>query len=437
MTDIKLFYKELNLALRSHTKLVAPVFNDLPPGGRFHCNLSRAYRPETYLNRSGVWSDPWETIVEPSVKIPRYDPSFSLTFEEVTNRRALDIKKILNETDKNVSLFYSGGIDSTTCLVALISNLDSNELSRIYISMSADSILENPVFYDKFIRGKFKIFDSMLTMYTDLIDQNFVCISADAGDFIYGTELGVKMYPQIPLYEMWMEGSDKKIRSDLYYSISSAKVHYSEYKDILINYFNSGLANGVKLIKSSGFLPQGIASWRDEDDNFGRLFYEKIDKNIKSTDIPVISLHDFFWWTMFNMRFTWGCLRPAIAYGLGDNMKHIIQEGIFSWYSGEEYQLWSMVNNNNGEKINGTTISSYKQSSRNYIYKFDKNDWYRQNKIKMPSTPIIHRRNWKKNFKSWDTRFGMDQDYNMLRIGDPSVDKYIIDGLYNYKIDWS
>jgi hypothetical protein len=416
---------------------ISSFFDDLGEGGRFHCNLSRAYGVEAYLNRYGTWSDPWTTAIEPSLIMPKYDPQFNLTFSEVTDRRALDLKKVITDTGKNIILSYSGGIDSTTCLVSILKNFNAEELKKVKISMSADSIVENPIFYLKYIKDKIETYDIMKNMFTDYVDNDIgIPVTADLGDWIFGTELGVKMYSQIPELEKIINKTSSKFYSDRYYKISSTECHYSTYRDILILYFNKNFERGIKNLESQYFTPKNLTQTNKTDLMFGELLYEKIHKNILTSDIPVHSLHDFFWWSMFNMRFAWGSFRAGMNYGSADNMKHMLNGKILNWYGSTEYQLWSMANNNTGEKINGTTQSSYKRASRNYIYEFDKNKWYYDHKMKLQSLPIVSRRNWKKNFNNFDKKFGFDSNYDVLKLDQPGINEYIQSGLMSYKIDW-
>lgn len=434
---MKLFYRAFNLFSRSQAPVVAPIFNDLKEGGRFFCNTARAFSPENYVPRIGEWSSPWETSILPGLEIPDLNSVYNLTFTQVTDLRALEIKKLIDTTDKECFLFYSGGIDSTVVLVSLIKNLDNQSLKKVTLSMSSDSIIENPYFFKKYIDKKFNIIDSNINLYTDILNNtNSFCISADVGDFIYGTEIGVKLYPYIRKLKEQLPASEQPKYDELYYRVSDKNTHYSEYKNLLILFFNSRLLNSINMFKSMPHLPEVFTTFKDEDRLFGELFYNKIERNIKSCYAPVQSLHDFFWWTMFNPRFLWGVIRPGLTYGLENNLKDIVQNSLISWYAGKEYQLWSLNNNNNGEKLHGTTQSTYKWASRNYIWEFDKNDWYRDNKIKMPSMPILLRSNWKKHFNELDNRFGLRDNYDIIKVGDPNTDNFIREGISNFTIDW-
>ena len=79
-------------------------------------------------------------------------------------------------------------------------------------------------------------------------------------------------------------------------------------------------------------------------------------------------------------------------------------------------------------------------AARQYIYDLDKNDWYFYFKIKLESLglSIIHDQdvsNTPLNMRP-NARFGIDTDYNLLYIDDPTVQDYIKHHLINYQKDW-
>lgn len=429
---IKFYYKQVSPNYRSFSKLLSKHVDNLSPGGRFYFNLTRTTGMESYIFREGDWSDPFKTVVEPQYIMPEYDSKFNLTFSEVSDLRATDIKKLIEETDRPIMVQWSGGIDSSVSVVSLLKNLSKQQLSRVVICMSGDTALESPNFYNKFIKGNFKILDSEAILTNEYKEKyNAYVIVADTGDCIFGAELGNKLYPR-----MKYVSNDNELEF-LYKNVSSADVPYERYKNIIISYFNRNLKLGASFLSSQGsVLDNPMSSLTKDDETFGEMFYEKIVKNIKTSNVPIHSLHDFFWWTIFNGRFIHCGLRPSTIFSSGNNKKDLITNCVIQWFNSDEYQLWSMKNNNNGEKLIGPTQGLYKTAAKKYIYEFDKDEWYLHHKIKIVSSPNIVRRNWRKNFKEFDPMLGMDTDYNMIRIGSQPVDDFVIDSLMNYKIDW-
>ena len=136
-----------------------------------YIDIAKYLSKNRIIPRRGDWASPWRTAVVPGFEMPAYDPDFKMSFEEVTYLKALDIKKIINKTAARVAVYYSGGIDSTVCLAALIKYLSSEEIKYVDVCLSSESIIENPYFFKKYIFNKFAIYDSAKIRY-DFFQKN-------------------------------------------------------------------------------------------------------------------------------------------------------------------------------------------------------------------------------------------------------------------------
>jgi len=437
----KFYYKHFIPNIRSFSKVLGNHVQDLPEGGRFYFNMARSLGIDPFTTRRGEWSDPFDIEIEPSFRMPEYDPNFKLNFAEVTDRRAQDVKKLMNDTGRPIFVQWSGGIDSTVCLTSLIKNLSTEEKKNMVISMSGETAMENPQMYDKFLKGKFRIVDSNANLFDNYYDNdNAICVVSDAGDCMFGSTLGGgKMYPYMKkIYDsLGSTGSAEEFKI-LQNGISSPEVHYSRYKDIIITYFNEELKKNAEVYRNKApVIHTSFGEVRDTDMNFGELFYEKLELNIKTSRVPTIySLHDFFWWTLFNQRYVHVVMRSLLNNSIVHNKKNLVQDCIYQWYSNDEYQLWSMVNNNNGQKILNN-YGSYKVAAKDYIYDVNKDYWYYNHKIKLVSGLNLVNRKWRKHFKLFDPAFGIDTDYNTVLLGDLKFDNFVVDRIVNYKIDWA
>jgi len=139
--------------------------------GKFIIDLGKRINPNRFVTRHGEWSLPWKQELPPTFEMPEYDPLFAKSFSQVTDERALEIKKLINEHNQKFAVMYSGGIDSTIVLCALIKNLTSEELKNVVIATSSHAIVENPTFWQQFVYGKFKILDSASMKYDSLIEM--------------------------------------------------------------------------------------------------------------------------------------------------------------------------------------------------------------------------------------------------------------------------
>jgi len=394
-------------------------------GGRFMIDLSLKYNPNRFIARDGEWSLPWKQQVPEIYSMPKYDPDFNKSFSEITDQRADQIKELIKKENQYFALMYSGGIDSTLALSSLIKNLNQEELEHITVCANKQSINENPIFWNEFIWNKFKIINSSKVKYDDLIDLGYRPITADEGDCIFGTVFGLEFYQN---YDYYLEqvSSESKIRlENLKKEFNTA--HYSEYKDVLLLHFkleDKSKNDYVTVI----------------DPKFAELWYEKTVKNIQTSSVPIHTIHDFFWWQIFNLKYISCAIRSSVFLNDRKHVGDVIKNHVINWYNTEDYQKWSMVNNNNGEKIKSMGSSTYKIAAKKYIYELDKNPWYFYFKLKLPSlgsSVVIHQ-----DLSSLDidqrpnARFGLDQNYNTLYLKDPTVVDFIKESMTNYLVDW-
>ncbi|MBY0554286.1 hypothetical protein K2P97_07140 [bacterium] len=373
-------------------------YNDYGKEAQFYLDVADFFGVNRIVPRSGEWNLPWKINLMPGLEMPLYDAGFSKNFEQVSDERALEIKKLIQASNAKITLYYSGGIDSVVSLVALLRNLTDEELQNITIALSSESIIEYPEFFHKYIHNKLKIVDSAHVKYSDIQNAGGYAITADQGDSIFGTELATELYYN---YKDLLANLSGQMRSKLenYESkVSSREAHYSDYADILIKFFE---------------LPGSP--------EFGAKFYERMKLNIQTSGASVYTLHDFFWWWIFNLKYSECAVRGALYYSDGEDLKKCLHETTINWFNGRDYQLWSMANNNTGQKIRGTTAASYKWAAREYIYSFDKNPWYFRHKLKVSSLKNIFERTQAKTTRI----FGMDQDYKVVTYMDPGIEVFM------------
>lgn len=388
------------------------VYDESGPGGKFFINLSRRLNPCRFVSRnSSEWSLPWKQEIIPGFEMPAQDLSFNKPYEQVTDERALEIKAQIHQ-GKKFALFYSGGMDSTCVLVSLLKNLTKEELESVAICTSIHAIIENPTLWEKHISGKFKVFDSPNTLYDDIIEAGYYPITGDEGDCIFGTSIGLQLYHNYAAYLYKLSPDVQSKLTPLRYRISDPEVHYSVYKDLIIRYF------------ALNETPEGL--------EFGRLLYEKYHHNVVTSNVEIRSLHDFFWWLIFNVKYLNCSVRGAIYFNDRIPIRECI-DTTFNWFNGYDYQQWSMNNNNNGQKIQ-TTVATYKYAQRKYIYDFDKNEWYFHFKTKLESLSNLR---FKGRKIGMHKNFGIDTNYNRLFVDDVAAKNFFRENFIKYEIDWA
>jgi len=388
------------------------AYNESAPGGKFMLDFSHI-EPNVWVSRNvAEWSLPWPVKIKNRFKMPTYESSFKKNWQEITDERAADVAKLIREQNKKFSILYSGGIDSTLITVALLKNLSKEELKNINFYCNTASIIENPIFYKKYIHEKFETINSTDYLIEDVIAKGYIVISSMSGDCLCGSKNWLDLQANLYYYIRDLSTESKRNINNNWRKAIDPSVHYSVFKDLIISHYN-GKGNN----------------------KLGEQYYAKIEKNIKTSDVPVYSLYDLYWWNIFNIKY----IHLSAKLYIIDNFKMSfddIEKNMFDWYNTDDYQKWSMVNNYTGEKIDfsGATI---KLCVKKYIHEFDKNDWYLYFKQKLPSNENQKMR----NTTQWGnvtpmTLFGLTQQSQRLYLENKNVQDYILQHLSSFKKDW-
>lgn len=314
--------------------------------------------------RFGEFPNPWKTYKDET--LVTFDPTFNKTYAEVSDSRAMDIKRILDESEAaTVTVFWSGGVDSTVVLSSLLRNLGKPYYHKIRVALNPISIAENPIFYDRYLKDSGIVLLNSVAAREHVSDQNHIFLDGELNDQHFGSDLLCQF--------VFNEGVDYA---------------HQPYKKNLDKIF--------KFLE----MPQvpTFAGW----------FYEHVEENIKTSPIPIETIHDYFWWLNFNFKYVnvyyrYKCISLTESYNAEKGYKEINDTGhFFHWFHSNDYQQWSMHNNNNGMKLRDT-VASYKYAAKEYLYEFDKNRWYKNFKPKMGSLINMTR---EKEF----TTFGITRD---------------------------
>ena len=75
----------------------------------------------------------------------------SSALESVTDQRSWDLLAVLRREQCRLAVLWSGGIDSTIALAAIVKNWGPADLAQVDVVMNTSSYYENPVFYQQAI----------------------------------------------------------------------------------------------------------------------------------------------------------------------------------------------------------------------------------------------------------------------------------------------
>ena len=139
------------------------------------------------IDRTGVYND-GHLIVSP---IP--SGTTNLSFEGCMNARAIDLLKKASMNGRDLRISYSGGIDSTSALTALLRHRDMYPEVRIWVVMTESSYNEYPEFYENHVKMKTRVlWVDELEVYNALTqpdEKPYYLVTGEIGDQLFGSAL--------------------------------------------------------------------------------------------------------------------------------------------------------------------------------------------------------------------------------------------------------
>jgi hypothetical protein len=326
--------------------------------------------------RYGNFSTPWNAPIDSSF-VSRLPQSTNLNLNEIYDRRSLEIFNAARQTNKNIVIQWSGGVDSTSMLVAFLKNLSRADQDIITIALSTNSFVENPIFYQKHISKKLKIINWLdVDVSNEFLDKNII-LHGDPANCLYG--------PSGMMY------------SDLVQDGRHLEP-WKNHKDAMIQ----------SIDRQTPMYPGSV--------NIGEWYVDKISSVIDELSFGGINtVCDWWWWQYFNFKWYGSIIRP-LAWCRKNYSAPISKENyeFFSrntFYAAQEFQDWSYTNLHRLIAKNPT--NAYKPEVKKYILDFDNDRTYHTKKKFQASrvtnhidmhykrhTPVFFDENWVGYF--WD-----------------------------------
>lgn len=262
-------------------------------------------------------------------------------FIELSTRR---IKQLTLEHDKHVNVLWSGGIDSTFIMTLMIDLGIADELikqNRLTIGLNLDSIRENPVFYEKFIKPRFS---------KQVVQANHLLIDVKPDEVIITGEMADNLVGSLTM----------KSCVDFYNDFSV--VH--KPKDIAIDWMVRNL---------------------DSADN--EKLREFIEFQCANSPVEIVTSHDLLWYLNFN--FKWQAVNFRIAsHAKNEETGNLLIQNLKHFFNTDEFQQWSLQE---GHYFTGKNWGDYKHVMKKHIYAVTSDLEYFKYKTKHPSLPALLR----------------------------------------------
>ncbi len=311
------------------------------PGMKMLSGLAKIFKTRvTFVDRSNTIASPLRTQSLFPLPVMR---TFSKTYENICDERAVELLTTATKRGCKIYVSWSGGIDSTTALVSLLKHATVEQRKSIVVLLTEDSIFENPVFYREHIRGHLARESSMLLPY--LVGDDHIFVSGELNDQLFGAEttngLIKRFGPHAP--------------------------HKAYDRDMLHTYF----------LEKSG------------DETLTTFYLNLFERMRDNAPIDVVSNHDMIWWFSFAVKWQSVYYR-AVSYASTHSLPKIsaayLHESFTPFFNTEDFQLWSMLN---PDKKIGDGWHTYKWPAKDIIYKFTKDEHYRDTKLKSGSLSLV------------------------------------------------
>jgi hypothetical protein len=283
----------------------------------------------SFLDRTGNLETPFDTEILFPLPSPE-KPTF--TFADLCFARA----RSFLATGKQLYLFYSGGLDSTTMFLSFHEHASPSDRDQIVIATTPESQLENPGLWDC-IRNNYKV------MYANQVLANV----SPENHYIQG------------------ENADQLFGSD--------KLFYGKAEYFSRSYSLDTLATLVR---------DSVAG----DTQLQDYAIDRISKIVSCCPLQVETVPDFYWWLNFSCKWQAVALRTLLFSRKGfDSPFHVSELSAFeTFFNSEGFQQLAMHPSFNRW---GTTMTptSYKMEARTFIAHCTGDLSYTNNKCKIGS----------------------------------------------------
>ncbi len=268
--------------------------------------------------------------------IPKPSQYLSTAFAELCDSVAMEIVSDALKRDKIIQVLWSGGIDSTASLIAIMKAAEKIEQrNRIRILLSIDSIHEYTYFYQNYITGNYQTKPISPPISRFLVPE-FINVTGEHGDQLFGSYL-LKQYVQG----------------------GSAHINYQDVLPLVLMQHFGGTKKVERVMRY-------------------------LEPQIAAAPVPIRTLFDCMWWLNYSLKWQQVTLRLPV---FREEEVRESYESIRHFYRDERFQVWSLAN----PSIRSTppVWELYKETAKQYIFAFTGDIDYYRNKTKELSLKTV------------------------------------------------
>lgn len=307
------------------------------------------------VDRSGA-------LPSPGLRMQVLDPipdasGFTTGFADVCHRRA---RQLLDE-DREIALFWSGGIDSTGALAALLMQAGPADRDRLHIFLRPRSIGEYPAFFDSHVR-----------------QLNHTVMEGPGADG-------------------YRNGPGRTFSSD----VGAVLSQQARRRLVVTGEHGDQLFGSMALAENPDWIGQPPDRFLERPEFTAHR--EEIEQLNSACPVPVDTIDAMLWWWNFAVKWqeiTFRSLSDLDEPSSFANIRH--------FYQTDDFQRWSIANPD--LKIRDS-LESYKWPAKDFIYDFTGDADYRDHKIKVGSLRV-----------RIGAILGIDNRHNIIKAGQTSTD---------------
>jgi hypothetical protein len=252
-------------------------------------------------------------IIYPVPRITNRDRDEIVTnLNTLCDDRGLQIIEEAINSQKQVEVLWSGGIDSTAALVGTIkAATELDVMDRVEVLLTDESVKEYPNFYDRFVRPlRFRFVSAPVTSY---LNPDRLIVTGEFGDQIFGSAKAAK-------------------------------------------YVHDGRAFEDYRRAFGPILREALGSFGEAD-----IVLEYVEPLLHACPIRLRTIFDAFWWINFSLK--WQIVGLRLAVFRVTDIRRTFQ-ALRHFFSDPSFQIWSFQNHD--KKIHDTW-ETYKIKYRSRI----------------------------------------------------------------------
>lgn len=327
------------------------------PGGKTFSNFFDIFGKNiTFIDRTNNVATPLKCNILPHLEMPMFE-TYSKHYYDICDERAIQLYNQAIKSKRKLLIMYSGGIDSTLILCALLKNINEKDLKENTIVLLSDlSIQENLNFYYDYVVKKFNCISSYKFPYY-IGHDNFLFTSGENADQLFG---------------------------------SQATGFYTVDKDFSVVF--------EPLKKTEGTIIDWMSK-RCGDKANGEKIYHTLKKITDAAPIKIDNTFKYFWWINFTTK--WQSVYVRMLPFSKNKQTLKLEENYTTFYHTKDFQLWAM---NNAISENRRC----KQVAKDYIFEYN-GDLEYLNKPKIGSLSSLFKN--KSTCTYIDSQMNFSKDY--------------------------